>query len=82
MKKATRKDVLFALEYGHERLVKTIVVNGGANRYPDHWNLSQSGVEVPAPIAREVVNDPHIVEADSGLFPGMAQSFVWRSEAA
>lgn len=32
-------------------------------------------------IARELLSDPHIVEADRGLFPGMAQSFEWRDLA-
>jgi hypothetical protein len=79
VRKATRKDVLFALEYGHERLIKTIVVGA---RTPDQWSLSESGAEVEAKMARELVNDPHIVALEDGLFPGMSQQFEWRSEAA
>lgn len=79
MKKATRKDVLFALEYGHEKLVKTIVYNA---KPPDQYTLSGSGIEVPAGIARDILSDPHMIPADAGLFPGMAQSFIWQDLAA
>lgn len=81
MKKATHKDVLFALEFGHEKLIKTIVINNTASRNPDHYTLSRSGLDVPYGIAHEVINDPRVVEADSGLFPGMSQSFAWKETA-
>ena len=80
MTKATRKDVLYALQYGHERLIKTIVPAGGKD--PDEYSLSGSGVRVDRKVARELLSDPHVVVADQGLFPGMAQSFVWKDEAA
>lgn len=81
-KKATRKDVLYALEYGHERLIKTIVIGNTGSKNPDHYTLSVSGWEVPPGIAREILSDPHVFEADRGLFPGMGQSFEWRAFAA
>ena len=79
MSKATRKDVLYALQYGHERLIKTIVPGGGKD--PDEYSLSGSGIQVDRKIAREILNDPHVVAAEDGLFPGMSQTFTWRDAA-
>jgi hypothetical protein len=77
--RATRKDVLYALQYGHEKLIKTFVPGGGRN--PDEYSLSGSGVTVERKVARELLNDPHLVPADEGLFPGSAQSYEWREVA-
>lgn len=77
--KVTRKDVLYALQFGHEKLIKTFVPGGGRN--PDEYSLSGTGVPVDRKVARELLCDPHIVPADDGLFPGMSQSYEWKEVA-
>ena len=78
--KATKKDVLYALQFGHEKLIKTIVPGGGKN--PDEYSLSGTGIQVDRKIARDLLTDPHVVAQEDGLFPGMSQSFAWKDEAA
>jgi len=77
--KATKKDLIYALQFGHERLIKTIVPGGGRNC--DEYSLSGSGIQVDVKAARELLNDPHVVASEDGLFPGMSQTFVWRDVA-
>lgn len=79
MAKATRKDVLYALQFGHERLIKTIVAGGGKS--PAEFSLSGSGLRVEPKVAQEVMSDPHIVPLEDGLFPGDSQTFEWREVA-
>lgn len=78
-RKATRKDVLYALQFGHERLIKTIQP---AAKNPDTYALSVSGVTVEPGIARDILNDPHVRPLEDGLFPGFSQQFEWVDEAA
>lgn len=77
-RKATRKDVLYALQFGHERLIKTIQPLA---KNPDTWALSHSGLPVDASIARDVCADPHVIPLEDGLFPGFSQQFEWRDVA-
>lgn len=69
-RKATEKDVRFALEYGKERLIRTIV-NGGKFEY----TVSPSNLNVPEPIFQKLQRDGFLEVYDHGLFDS-PQSFV------
>jgi len=68
-KSATRKDVLYALQFGGERLLRTYVHDerpkGGAV-----FSLSKTGIRVDPNIATTLLADPHLTPIKDGLFPG------------
>ncbi|HEY4202613.1 MAG TPA: hypothetical protein VGM83_18840 [Devosiaceae bacterium] len=67
---ATRKDVLYALQFGGEKLV----YEGGAR---SRWFLERSGVPVAKTIAHRVVNLSHVT--DVPMLPGAAlRAFMWK----
>lgn len=84
MKKApkavTKKDVIYALQFGGERLLRTYSqderMKGGT-----HYTLSKTGLPVKADIALFILSDPHVIPVGDGLFPDHSQQFEWRERA-
>lgn len=79
-KSVTRKDALYALQFGGERLLRTYVhderTRGGAV-----FSLSKTGLRVDPNIASALLSDPHVLPIEDGLFPGHSQQFEWRDSA-
>lgn len=80
VKPATKKDVLYALQFGGERLLRTYThderLKGGAL-----FSLSKTGKPVGTDIANDILSDPHVALVEDGLFPGHSQQFEWRDSA-
>lgn len=74
-RKATEKDVRFALEHMGERLIKTIVMGEGKALY----TVSPSNLDVPQAVFQKLERDGFLEPYDNGLFPGHTQSFKARS---
>jgi len=77
-KSATIKDVMFALQYGGERLLRTYS-HDSKGKGETAYNLSRTGISVPVKIANEVLSLPDVVPSEDGLFPGHTQQYEWRS---
>jgi hypothetical protein len=77
-KSVTLKDVRYALEFGHERLIKTIT---HGKRDPAEYHLDPSGYQVSGKIAQQIINDADIEAIEDGLFPGNPQTYVWKERA-
>ncbi len=72
--KGTAKDIRYALEYGGEKLLKTI-----REGKPVQWTFARSGLPVDTKEAeRFIQSDPHVYAMEDGLFPGHSQTFGWR----
>lgn len=75
MKPLTEKDVRYAVQFGRERILKTLV---GGGREPVAFSLSGSGRQIPPKLASKVLSDPHMRPIEDGLFPGHSQQYEWR----
>jgi hypothetical protein len=73
----TKKDVIYALQFGGERLLRTHChderLRGGT-----HYTLSKTGLPVRPDIATFILSDPHVVPCNDGLFPEHSQQFEWQ----
>lgn len=74
MTKATFKDILYALEYGGESLLKTFNHVTGQQ----YWTFAKSGRPVDKDAANKFMADPHCAPNNDGLFQTDSQSFGWR----
>lgn len=76
-KTASAKDVIYALQFGGEKLLRTYS-HDSRGKGVTAYNLSKSGITVPVKIAAEVMTLPTVVSANDGLFPGHTQQYEWR----
>lgn len=74
MTKATAKDIEYALQYGKEKLLKTINHERG-NVY---WTFAGTGRPVDNTAAQRFMANPHCMPMQDGLFEHDSQSFGWR----
>ena len=72
--KATLKDILYALEYGNEKLLQTIRADKGSS----DWSFVRSGMPVDPGAAQRFMQSGHCQPMDDGLFPGSSQTYGWR----
>jgi hypothetical protein len=70
-RQATEKDVRFALEYGREILIRTVVTGKGKFTY----TISPSNFDVPEKVFQKLEREGYFETRDQGLFPGHPQSF-------
>lgn len=63
-KTATAKDVIYALQFRKEQLVRHANLSWGQKK-PTAWSLEPSGIKVPARIGDAARHDPHIVPVSS-----------------
>lgn len=75
MRALTEKDVRYAVQFGRERILKTLI---GGGREPAAFSLTGSGKPIPPKLASKVLSDPHMHAVEDGLFPGHSQQFEWR----
>lgn len=78
-KEATKKDVLYALQFGGEKLLRTHDRDERRNN-GIVYTLSKSGYPVKPSVAYSVTQDHHVVSCDDGLFPGHTQQYEWRGD--
>lgn len=76
--KATEKDVRYALEYGSDKLIRTIR-NDGSGKFD--YNLTPSNMSVTESIVHHLLNADFLEVADRGLFEGHPQSFRAKQHA-
>jgi len=79
-KAVTKKDVIYALQFGGERLLRTYSQDERL-KSGTHYTLSKTGLPVKADIAMFILSDPHVVAVGDGLFPEHSQQFEWRETA-
>ena len=72
--KATLKDILYALEYGGETLLRTIRHDKGSS----DWSFKRSGMPVDGKAAERFMQSGHCEPMNDGLFPGSSQTYGWR----
>lgn len=74
MTKATYKDILYALEYGDEILLKTFNHATGQQ----YWTFGKSGLPVDKDAANKFMSNPHCAPRMDGLFQTDSQSYGWK----
>lgn len=76
-KAVTVKDVLYALQFAGERLLRTHQMDERRNN-GIAFTLSKSGLPVPPKVAQTVMQSEHIAPCEDGLFIGHTQQYEWR----
>ena len=79
-KDVTFKDVLYALQFGGERLLRTYTQDE-RQKNCTQYSLSKTGLIVKASVAHQALANPNIVATGDGLFPGHSQQYEWREHA-